>query len=154
MVDAQSLAHPTDRALLASAGRTAEPAFAAIVRRHGGVLYAVAYRALESVPEAEEIVQDAFLLLWRKRARVQLAGDSALPWLIVSVKHLAANRRRSLRRRGRHESPDADLSRVPAPDESGDVGDLLRRGWKLGEVTPHDFYPQTSHVEIVSVLSR
>ncbi len=35
-----------------------------------------------------------------------------------------------------------------------DVGDLLRRGWKLGEVTPHDFYPQTSHVEIVSVLNR
>ncbi|GHF80313.1 class I SAM-dependent RNA methyltransferase [Deinococcus ficus] len=35
-----------------------------------------------------------------------------------------------------------------------DVGDLVRRGWKLGEVTPHDFYPQTSHVEIVSVLNR
>ncbi|MFC4454957.1 class I SAM-dependent RNA methyltransferase [Deinococcus sonorensis] len=35
-----------------------------------------------------------------------------------------------------------------------DVGDLTRRGWTLGEVTPHDFYPQTSHVEVVSVLDR
>ncbi|MDV6375112.1 class I SAM-dependent RNA methyltransferase [Deinococcus arenicola] len=35
-----------------------------------------------------------------------------------------------------------------------DVGDMVRRGWKLGEVTPHDFYPQTSHIEIVSVLNR
>lgn len=35
-----------------------------------------------------------------------------------------------------------------------DVGDLIRHGWKLGTVTPHDFYPQTSHVEIVSVLER
>ena len=35
-----------------------------------------------------------------------------------------------------------------------DVGDLVRHGWKLTEVTPHDFYPQTSHVEIVSVLNR
>lgn len=35
-----------------------------------------------------------------------------------------------------------------------DVGDLARYGWKLGTVTPHDFYPQTSHVEIVSVLNR
>ena len=35
-----------------------------------------------------------------------------------------------------------------------DVGEFARRGWKLGEVTPHDFYPQTSHVEIVSVLNR
>ena len=35
-----------------------------------------------------------------------------------------------------------------------DVGDLVKRGWTLGEVTPHDFYPQTSHVEVVSVLTR
>ncbi|WP_034387877.1 class I SAM-dependent RNA methyltransferase [Deinococcus sp. YIM 77859] len=35
-----------------------------------------------------------------------------------------------------------------------DVGDLSRRGWQLGSVTPHDFYPQTSHVEVVSVLER
>ena len=35
-----------------------------------------------------------------------------------------------------------------------DVGDLVRRGWTLGAVTPHDFYPQTSHVEVVSRLTR
>ncbi len=35
-----------------------------------------------------------------------------------------------------------------------DVGDLVRRGWQLGEVTPYDFYPQTSHVEVLSVLTR
>lgn len=35
-----------------------------------------------------------------------------------------------------------------------DVGDLVRRGWTLGEVVPHDFYPQTSHVEVVSRLTR
>ncbi|AZI43393.1 class I SAM-dependent RNA methyltransferase [Deinococcus psychrotolerans] len=35
-----------------------------------------------------------------------------------------------------------------------DVGDLVRRGWILGEVVPHDFYPQTSHVEVVSKLTR
>ncbi|WP_161882363.1 class I SAM-dependent RNA methyltransferase [Deinococcus alpinitundrae] len=35
-----------------------------------------------------------------------------------------------------------------------DVGDLVNRGWQLGEVVPHDFYPQTSHVEVVSRLTR
>lgn len=35
-----------------------------------------------------------------------------------------------------------------------DIGFFGRYGWKLGEVVPHDFYPQTSHVEIVSVMDR
>ena len=35
-----------------------------------------------------------------------------------------------------------------------DVGGFVQRGWKLGSVTPHDFYPQTSHVEVISVLDR
>ncbi|GAA3998764.1 class I SAM-dependent RNA methyltransferase [Deinococcus rubellus] len=35
-----------------------------------------------------------------------------------------------------------------------DVGDLVNRGWQLGEVVPHDFYPQTSHVEVISRLTR
>lgn len=35
-----------------------------------------------------------------------------------------------------------------------DVGDLVRRGWRLERVTPYDFYPQTSHTEVVSLLER
>ncbi|RTR28361.1 class I SAM-dependent RNA methyltransferase [Deinococcus radiophilus] len=35
-----------------------------------------------------------------------------------------------------------------------DISDLVGRGWRLGRVIPHDFYPQTSHVEVVSVLER
>lgn len=35
-----------------------------------------------------------------------------------------------------------------------DVGFLTREGWQLKQVTPHDFYPQTSHVEVVSLLER
>lgn len=35
-----------------------------------------------------------------------------------------------------------------------DVGELVRGGWDLRHVTPHDFYPQTSHVEVLSLLTR
>jgi RNA polymerase sigma factor (sigma-70 family) len=119
---------PSDGTLLAASGRAAQPAFAHVVRRHGGVLYAVAYRQLGNVHDAEETVQDAFLLLWRKRGSLRLVGDSALPWLIVSVKNLAANRRRSVQRRARHEAPDMDLSRVAAP-ASLEADDLIRRAF-------------------------
>jgi RNA polymerase sigma-70 factor (ECF subfamily) len=95
---------PSDRVLLAAAGRPAEAAFAQVMRRHSAVVYAVAVRQVGAVTDAEELVQDAFVLLWTKRARLRFVGDSALPWLIVTVKHLAENRRRALQRRQRHEA--------------------------------------------------
>lgn len=118
----------TDAELLARSGPAAQAAFAEVVHRHSGPLYAVAYRQLQSAADAEEIVQDAFLLLWRKRGRVHLAGESALPTLIVTVKHLAANRRRARLRRATHEGE----VRPPQPlalDEGTAVADLLRRAF-------------------------
>ena|GEM_PF-1597350 len=35
-----------------------------------------------------------------------------------------------------------------------DVGVLARAGWKLTHVEPWDFYPQTAHVEVLSLLER
>jgi 23S rRNA (uracil1939-C5)-methyltransferase len=35
-----------------------------------------------------------------------------------------------------------------------DVGRLVRQGWNLKRVIPWDFYPQTSHVEVLSLLER
>ena len=121
---------PSDAVLLGVAGRGAQTAFGEVVHRHGGALYAIAYRWVESVPDAEEVVQDAFLLLWRKRGRVHLVGDSALPWLIVTVKHLAANRRRARIRRMQHESTAAREPRFTDDDDDhGEVADLLRRAF-------------------------
>jgi RNA polymerase sigma-70 factor (ECF subfamily) len=121
-------AEPSDGALLAVGGAAAQASFAHVLRRHSGVLYAIAYRRLGSVHDAEETVQDAFLLLWRKRGSLHLVGDSALPWLVVTVKNLAANRRRSALRRARHEAPDAELPAAAATEPS-DVDDLIRRAF-------------------------
>lgn len=120
----------SDADLLAGTGPHAQAGFGEIVHRHGRPLYAVAYRRLESAPDAEEVVQDAFLLLWRKRARIHLVGDSALPWLIVTVKHLAANRGRARLRRAQHEREAALEPRWPRiDDERGEVADVLRRAF-------------------------
>ncbi|MGT2426255.1 RNA polymerase sigma factor [Amnibacterium kyonggiense] len=120
----------SDAELLAATGRRAQAAFGEVVRRHGGPVYAVAYRWLESGADAEEVAQDAFLLLWRKRGRIHLIGESALPWLIVTVKHLAANRRRARLRRAAHETAAAHEPRFTDVDEDrGEVADLLRRAF-------------------------
>jgi RNA polymerase sigma factor (sigma-70 family) len=113
--DRSSAVAPSDRVLLAASGPAAEAAFAQVMQRHSGVVYAVAFRQVGSVADAEELVQDAFVLLWTKRSRLRFVGESALPWLIVTVKHLAANRRRALQRRSRHEAGDAALGIASAP---------------------------------------
>lgn len=55
-----------------------------------------------------------------------------------------------------HASPAARLVYVSCDPATWarDVGDLTRRGWELRSVTPYDFYPQTSHVEVLSLLTR
>jgi RNA polymerase sigma factor (sigma-70 family) len=118
----------SDADLLQRTGPHAQAAFGMLVRRHSGPVYAIAYRWLESSADAEEIAQDAFLLLWRKRGKVHLVGDSALPWLIVTVKHLAANRRRARLRRVLHEQEAMHEPRF-TEEEQGDVADLLRRAF-------------------------
>ena len=44
-------------------------AFEVIFDRHGGAAFALAYRMCGRRPLAEEIVQEAFVSLWRSRAR-------------------------------------------------------------------------------------
>lgn len=121
---------PSDRELLAE-GAADGSTFAFLTRRHGRVLYAIAYREVQTVHDAEELVQDAFLLLWTKRARLRFVGDSALPWLIVSVKHLAANRRRAVQRRARREVPVAVLpEREADPTDGADrVAEVVERAF-------------------------
>lgn len=53
--------------------------------------------ALADSPEqVEDLVQDTFLTLWRRRKRVTLVGGSLLPWLLSTCRFTAfdSNRRR------------------------------------------------------------
>jgi RNA polymerase sigma-70 factor (family 1) len=49
-----------------------ERAFAEIYARYWPPLYTLACRKLHSGPDAEEVVQDLFVALWRKRATAQI----------------------------------------------------------------------------------
>jgi RNA polymerase sigma factor (sigma-70 family) len=76
-----------------------EAAFSELVRRHVDLVYSVACRELHAnAARADDVVQEVFTALARKapalQRRTSLAG-----WLHVSVRHAAANLKRSEQRR-------------------------------------------------------
>ncbi len=84
-----------------------EDRFRELVTRHVDFVYSVAFRELGHRDVAEEVAQDAFVLMARKAK--QLGKRTCLSgWLYKSTMWLAANRRRKERRRLNRESRAAE----------------------------------------------
>jgi len=86
---------PTDQELVEQCVDGDRREFATIFRRHSRIIYGVAITILRNSADAEEVVSDTFLTLWRKRTTVNFIDDSALPWLIATARYQAMNRRRA-----------------------------------------------------------
>src|SRR5262249_34036475 len=110
----------TDRALLEAfvAARDAE-AFAALVRRHGGLVLGVCRRVLGDCHDADDAFQATFLILVRKAAGVRRRA-SLSAWLRRVAWRVALDARRARARRRARETPAAVLpertASEPAPD--------------------------------------
>jgi RNA polymerase sigma factor (sigma-70 family) len=87
----------TDADLLMTSDSGDRESFSILFDRHSRPVYATAFAIVHNRSDAEELLSDAFLLLWRKREGIQFFGDSILPWLITTVRYLAKNRSRSSR---------------------------------------------------------
>ena len=72
-----------------------ERAFGDLFDRHSTAVYRFAYSLTHDDTEAQELVQETFVTAWKKLADIRLAGDSMLPWLIVTTRNHALNLRRN-----------------------------------------------------------
>ena len=88
----------TDAELLAETGRGNPAAFARLVRRYIRAATLLAAQLLGDRDEAEDIVQDAFSVVYRQ-ARMFDAARPFAPWFFAIVRRLASNSRtRDVRR--------------------------------------------------------
>lgn len=97
-----------------------EAAFEALHSAHHDALWRFAYAQIRSAEMAEEIVQDVFFALWRKRTEWEITSTVA-GWLYGAVRHHALRRwrqERALVRLTDHVRARADRSGCESADEA------------------------------------
>jgi RNA polymerase sigma-70 factor (ECF subfamily) len=105
----------TDEALVAQVAAGDQRAFAAIVRRHGGRLRALALRFSGGAAEADDIVQETFWSLWRNAGRWRPGGPPFAAYLTRMAINRAIDGERKLKTRRFFGLEAADDAPDPAP---------------------------------------
>jgi RNA polymerase sigma-70 factor, ECF subfamily len=113
-------------------------AFEVIYDRHADAAFSLAYRMCGQRALAEDIVQEAFLSLWRSHSRYDRRRGSVRTWVLGVVHNRAVDalRRRTVRERGRVDGEGFE-ERLVAPertdlefarrDEAREVRDALEQ---------------------------
>jgi RNA polymerase sigma-70 factor (ECF subfamily) len=94
-------------------------AFEVVFDRHADAAFSLAYRMCGRRATAEDIVQEAFLSLWRNGARYDGTRGTVRSWVLSVVHHRAVDLfRKDSTRTGRDVSDDAALERRAAPESA------------------------------------
>ena len=140
-------------------------AFEVFYDRHGGAAYSLAHRIVEDREIAEDVAQEAFLSIWRSKARFDAARGSVRAWVLGIVRNRAIDslsqrlaarpEARSRRRDGAREPAGhgANGGRGDPPDTAGHLrralGVLPREQSQVIELA---YFGGFSHSEIAEML--
>jgi RNA polymerase sigma-70 factor, ECF subfamily len=101
-----TVADDADRAALERIARDELGALDELYERYKTMAYSIAYRITNDATLAEDVVQEAFLGVWRNAARYVVGRGSVKTWLLSIVHHRAIDAVR--RRRATVDLPDRD----------------------------------------------
>ena len=164
-----------ERQLVARMASGDDQALAAFYDRFGKLAYSLAYQIVGDSDEAEEVVADAFLQMWRSAASFDPARASVAAWVSMITRTRALDRLRASKRRSRvvelaaggsagtgEEAAAIPLSRPEDPVRSVEVLDLRARvSQHLAELPANQrqvielaFYGGLTHSEIAEQLNE
>jgi RNA polymerase sigma-70 factor (ECF subfamily) len=154
-----------DEQLMALAARGERRAFEVLFERHVDVAFSLAYRICRRRAMAEDVVQDAFLTMWRTAERYERARGSVRSWMlsIVHSRAIDALRRAKLRDGvdlGEHELPEPATADGLVETEVLRREDTRRIRGALGELPPEQrqvielaYLCGLTHTEIAQALA-
>lgn len=116
-----------DAELLAAFSKSQDAdAFAALIARHGPLVWAVCRRILRDTNDAEDAFQATFLVLAREAGQLN-CRDTLTGWLYLVARRVASNLRRSHMRRQEYERRAAARRPDAKEQPDTDLGELLDR---------------------------
>jgi RNA polymerase sigma-70 factor, ECF subfamily len=140
-------------------------AFEVFYDRHGGAVYSLAYRIVGDQSAAEDVTQEAFLSIWRSRARYDPSRGSVRAWAMGIVRNRAIDALRreggrapkldfddeaALERREASDRTDAEaLRRETARQVRGALGSLPNEQSQVIELA---YFAGFTHSEIAKML--
>jgi RNA polymerase sigma-70 factor, ECF subfamily len=93
-------------------------AFAALYDRHGRMAYTLAYRMMGEKQEAEDVVQEAFIKVWRSAGGYRVGRGSVRTWILSIVHNRGIDQIRSHARRGRMQDKVEASAPTSEPSEA------------------------------------
>ncbi|RAJ83623.1 RNA polymerase sigma-70 factor (ECF subfamily) [Chitinophaga dinghuensis] len=116
-----------------------QSAFKSLYDRYHHALYRKTFQILQSTSETEDIIQEAFIILWEKRQEIDTERPLG-PWLFTVTFNRALN---SLKKKLREKSKTAAAAELQASEE--DLL-LLETRWQVLEAAISQLSPQKKRV--------
>ena len=145
--------------------RAGDPvAFELIFDRHADAAFSLAYRMCGRRAVAEDVVQEAFLSMWRTGMRYDDARGSVRAWVLGVVRHKAIDTfHRETAKTGRDVLDETAAERIPASDRTEDEAERREDAGRVRDalaVLPSDqrhvielaFFGGFTHSQIAGLL--
>lgn len=118
-----------DRGLVARIEARDAEALALLYDRHSARLFGLAQRILGETGEAEEVLQEVFLHVWKAAASFDPSRGPVVAWLLVATRSRSIDRLRS--RRSGKGAPSRSLDEAPETASPEDIeADAAGREWE------------------------
>jgi RNA polymerase sigma-70 factor (ECF subfamily) len=137
-----------DADLLAAVARGDRQAYAALHRRYAPILLGLLARMLGNRTDAEDVLQEVFLQIWRKAGDFDARRGSPLHWLVTLTRSRALDRLGTLSARLRlaaRQPRPVGLEPVPDP---ADEASLAEDAWHVRQ------FPRPSAASCSSPTSK
>jgi RNA polymerase sigma-70 factor, ECF subfamily len=162
--DSSDLGALADEELMRLVRRADSKAFALVYDRHCDAAFGLAYRMVGTRGLAEDVVQEAFLALWRGAQRYDAARGSVRSWILGIVHNRAIDALRRTLVHERRRASDEGLDRTVASAEQTEAqvisGDDARFVRAALDVLPPDqrrvvelaYFSGYTHTEIAEAI--